>query len=72
MSGASRKKNKLIREQCPGGAETLAALELMNKISQRHEEQTEPGKISRLAETEITKIKTAMVAQVKEWRGDEA
>ena len=70
MSGASRKNNKIIREELPGGAETLDALELMHKVSDRHCEATEAGKISRLAETKLNEIKAAMLRFLKKERGD--
>lgn len=67
-SGAQQKYNKLIREQCAGGSETLDALELFSKISRRHQQHTEAGQISRLAETHLGKIKKSMTQQVKIWK----
>lgn len=64
--------NRAVRDYCPGGNETLDAVELMHKISDRHSEHTEAGKISRLAETKLNDIANAMREQAREWQKEES
>lgn len=52
--------NKAVRESLPGGSLTLDSLELFNRITLRHDEHTEPGKIARLAEDRLKQIANEM------------
>ncbi|MFT3992401.1 MAG: hypothetical protein QM680_13435 [Luteolibacter sp.] len=55
--------NRIVRAELAGGAETLDAVELFQKISLRQNPQTEAGKIAKLAYETLYQIADAMRAE---------
>jgi hypothetical protein len=65
-SGSGREVyNLAIREEIPGGSETLDSIELFYKILRRHGDLSEPGKIAAVAYERLLAIASAMEDEIR-------
>lgn len=65
--GQRQRLNQTVRAHCPGGGLTLDALNLMQKVVERQDPDTEAGSIARLAYKMLNNIADEMRDQALIW-----